>query len=117
MNHLSGLVIEETETFNKAVKKLKKRFKNIENDCDEFVQSIETTDNLGVDLGNGVYKVRITNSDKKSGKRAGYRLITYLKLIDNKLYLMYIYDKSDLATVSEKQIDTLIKKTTTLSYT
>ena len=25
----------------------KKRFKNIENDCDEFVQSIETTDNLG----------------------------------------------------------------------
>ena len=111
MNSLHGLVIEETETFAKAVKRLQKRFKNIEADCDEFVQSIQTTEHLGTNLGNGIFKVRIANRDKKSGKSAGYRLISYLKLIDNKLYLMYIYDKSDLDTVSEKQIDTLIKKT------
>jgi len=66
---------------------------------------------LGINLGQGVYKVRIANSDKKSGKSSGYRLISYLKLVDNRLYLMYIYDKSDFDTVSENTIDELIKKT------
>lgn len=88
MNNLQGVSIEETETFAKTVKKLQKRFKHIENDCNNFIDSIETTDNLGTDLSNGVYKVRIANTDKKSGKSAGYRLISYLKLIDKKLYLM-----------------------------
>jgi len=110
LNTLTGVVIEETETFTKAVKKLQKRFKNIENDYNKFIDSIKTIDNLGTDLGGGVYKVRIANSDKQTGKSSGYRLISYLKLIDNTLYLMYIYDKSDLDTISEKQIDTLIKK-------
>ena len=111
MNSLSGISIQETDTFAKAVKKLQKRFKNIEKDYDKFIDSIETTDNLGIDLGNGIYKVRIANSDKQTGKSSGYRLVSYLKLIDSTLYLMYIYDKSDLDTISEKQIDTLIKKT------
>ncbi len=110
MNSLSGVNIEETDTFSKALKKLQKRFKNIEADCDTFLQNIQTIEHLGIHLGNGVYKVRIANSDKKSGKSAGYRLISYLKLLDGTLYLMYIYDKSDLDSVSEKQIDELIKK-------
>ncbi|MFA7571000.1 MAG: type II toxin-antitoxin system RelE/ParE family toxin [Sulfurimonadaceae bacterium] len=94
-----------------SYKKLQKRFKNIETDCDTFIQSIQTTQDLGINLGQGVYKVRIANSDKKSGKSSGYRLISYLKLVDNRLYLMYIYDKSDFDTVSENTIDELIKKT------
>ena len=68
MSSLFGVIIEETETFAKAVKQLQKRFKNVETDCDEFVHNIKTIDNLGVNLGSGVYKVRIANSDKKSGK-------------------------------------------------
>jgi mRNA-degrading endonuclease RelE of RelBE toxin-antitoxin system len=110
VNSLSGVNIEETDTFSKALKKLQKRFKNIETDCDTFLQGIQTVEHLGIHLGNGVYKVRMANSDKKSGKSAGYRLISYLKLLDGTLYLMYIYDKSDLDSVSEKQIDELIKK-------
>ncbi|MDX9796771.1 MAG: type II toxin-antitoxin system RelE/ParE family toxin [Arcobacteraceae bacterium] len=111
MSSLFGISVEETETFTKAIKKLQKRFKNIETDCDTFIQSIQTTQDLGINLGQGVYKVRIANSDKKSGKSSGYRLISYLKLVDNRLYLMYIYDKSDFDTVSENTIDELIKKT------
>ena len=111
MNSLSGVGIEETDTFAKAVKKLSKRFKNIERDCDIFLDEVSTTDDLGIHLGNGVYKVRIANSNKNSGKSSGYRLISYLKLLDNKLYLMYIYDKSDFDTVSEKEMNTLVKKT------
>ena len=110
MSNLQDIEIEETETFSKALKKLQKRFKNIETDCDEFIQSLETTEQLGISLGNGIYKVRLANSNKKSGKSSGYRLISYLKLIEEKLYLVYIYDKSDIDNVSEKQIDDLFQK-------
>jgi len=111
LNSLFGVDIEETETFTRAVKKLQKRFKNIQEDCNEFTQKINITDDLGTHLGSGIYKVRIANSNKQSGKSSGYRLISYLKLIDKKLYFMYIYDKSDLDNISEKEIDTLVKKT------
>ena len=47
-----------------------------------FVNTIETIEDLGTNLGNNIYKVRIKNSDKNSGKSSGYRLISHLKLIE-----------------------------------
>ena len=108
MKKLSNIVIKDTETFNKSVKHLKKRFKNIENDCNNFINSIEYENDLGVHLGKGIYKVRIANSNKNSGKSGGYRLISYLKLIESELFLLYIYDKSDLENLSENEIDSLV---------
>ena len=108
MKKLSNLTIRDTDTFNKAVKTLKKRFRNIENDLGRFVNNIENDEDLGVHLGNGIYKVRIANSNKNSGKSGGYRLISYLKLVENELFLLFIYDKSDYDTVSENEIDSLI---------
>lgn len=108
MKPLHSLVIKDTDVFNKAVKKLKKRFRNIEKDYLSFVESIQTDEDLGIYLGDGIYKTRIANSDKHSGKSGRYRLISYLKLVDNELYLMYIYDKSDFENVSEHDIDVLI---------
>jgi len=108
LNPLHNLVIKDTYTFNKAVKKLKKKYKHIENDYMAFVNEIQAIDDLGVNLGNGVYKVRIANTDKNSGKSSGYRLISYLKMVDNVLYLMFIYDKSEMENISEKEIDALI---------
>ena len=73
-----------------------------------FVNTIETIDDLGINLGNNIYKVRIKNSDKNSGKSSGYRLISYLKLIENELFLMFIYDKSEIENINEKEIDRFI---------
>jgi len=108
VNLLSNLSIRDTFAFNKAVKKLKKKYKHIEKGYMSFVNTIETIDDLDINLGSGVYKVRIANSDKNSGKSSGYRLISYLKLIDNELYLVFIYDKSEIENLTEKEIDTLI---------
>ncbi|MCX6073638.1 MAG: type II toxin-antitoxin system RelE/ParE family toxin [Campylobacterales bacterium] len=108
MKKLSSVVILETEKFSKSIKKLKKRFRHIEDDCEEFIEHIEYEEDLGIHLGDGVYKARIANTDKKSGKSSGYRLISYLKLIDNELYLLLIYDKSDFENLSESEIDKLV---------
>ncbi|NCB14405.1 MAG: hypothetical protein EOM78_22720 [Erysipelotrichia bacterium] len=112
MKELQNLIIKDTDTFNKAVKKLKKKYIHIENDYMNFVNDINNIDDLGINLGNNIYKVRIKNSDKNSGKSSGYRLISYLKLIENELYLMFIYDKSEIGNINEKEIDKFILELT-----
>lgn len=104
----SNLQIIKADTYNKAIKKLKKRFLHIENDIDLFFEQISTLDELGIHLGNNVYKARIANSDKNSGKSGGYRLISYLKIINNEIYLLFIYDKSDFENIKENDIDVIV---------
>ena len=102
--------IVEQALYLKALKKLSKKYKHVEDDIESFLLSMESIDDLGVELKNNVYKVRIANSDKNKGKSAGYRLITYVKLVENEIHLIYIYDKSSLANISEKELDLLLIK-------
>jgi hypothetical protein len=66
---LSSVAILETEKFSKSVKKLKKRFRHIEDDCAQFIEHIKFEEDLGIHIGNGVYKARIPNSDKKKWEK------------------------------------------------
>ena len=100
----------EQDLYKKAVKKLSKNYRNIESDVKDFLKSINTKDDLGIELKSNVFKVRIKNSDKNKGKSAGYRLISYLAVVENELHLLYIYDKSSLVNITEKEIDELISK-------
>jgi len=100
----------EQELYKKAVKKLSKNYRNIESDVKDFLKSINTKDDLGIELKSNVFKVRIKNRDKNKGKSAGYRLISYLAIVENELHLLYIYDKSSLVNITEKELDELIAK-------
>jgi len=106
---MSYTVIEQ-DLYLKALKKLSKKYKNIESDIENYLLSINSINDLGVELKHNVYKIRIANSDKNKGKSAGYRLISYVKIMDNELHLIYIYDKSNLENISEKALDTLLVK-------
>ena len=100
--------VVEQELYRKAHKKLSKQYRNLQNDIDDFLNSIKSKKDLGVELKSNVFKIRVKNSDKNKGKSAGYRLISYLAIIDNELHLLYIYDKSKLENLTEKEIDNLI---------
>ena len=102
------LNIVEKRLYTKSFKKLSKHYKNIQEDINNFLESISTKDDLGIELKSNIFKVRIANSDKNKGKSAGYRLISYLTLIGNELHLLYIYDKSNLVNITEKEIDSII---------
>lgn len=110
MKSLKGLDVIKTDTFSKAQKDLTKKYKHCNEDLIDFLRTLETENDLGVSLGNGYYKVRIANSDKNKGKSAGYRLITLVKVVENTLYLVYIYDKSTLENISESDIDSIFVK-------
>lgn len=100
-------IVLKSDSYIKSAKQLK-RFRNFENDIKDFLLSINDIGDLGIPLGNDFYKVRIATSDKNKGKSYGYRLITLLKVVDTKIYLVYVYDKSALENISEEEIDRLI---------
>ena len=84
------LVVDE---FKKDIKKLLKKYKNIKSDILDLIQKLEKDYKIGIDLGTNLYKIRVKNSDIGS-KSGGYRVIYYVKLPNNKIYLLTIYSKT-----------------------
>jgi len=48
-------------------------------------------------------------TSKNKGKSGGARIITYLKILEEIIYLISIYDKSDTDTITDKEIISRIK--------
>ncbi len=62
----------------------------------------------GDGLGNGLYKVRMSIKSKGKGKSGGARVITMVKVIDKTVTLAAIYDKSDMETITDKELKDLL---------
>ena len=60
-------------------------------------------------MGNNCYKIRIAISSKGKGKSGGARVITHLQIIETKIYLLSIYDKSEQSDISDKDLDNWLK--------
>ncbi len=54
----------------------------------------------GVDLGQGCFKIRLAIKSKGKGKAGGARVITCITFIQETVYLLSIYDKSETETIS-----------------
>lgn len=93
--------IKVTETFKKSVKPLVKRYRSFRKDFETLLDNLDNNPNLGIDLGNGYRKVRMSIVSKGKGKSGGARVIT-LNMVErnNCLYLIYAYDKSDAENVN-----------------
>ena len=63
--------VVEQKLYKKALKKLSKTYRNIDLDVKDFLTSIKTKEDLGIELKSNVFKVRVANSDKNKGKSAG----------------------------------------------
>lgn len=91
-----------TPLFERELKRLSKRHISIKGDLAKLTASLEKTPSLGESLGNNCYKIRMAISSKKKGKSGGARIITYLKVLSNKIFLISIYDKTD--TIADNEI-------------
>ena len=65
-------------------------------------------------MGKGVRKVRMAVSAKGKGKSHGARVITWTDALvcvsEGKLYLLTIYDKAEKPTISDKEIESLLRQ-------
>lgn len=67
-----------TELFEAKFKRLKKKFKTLNEEMKELTGVLEETPTTGESLGSGLYKVRLASKSKDKGKSGGFRVITYL---------------------------------------
>ena len=64
---------------------------------------------MGIEIVENCFKIRMAISSKGKGKSGGARVITYVYIQDETVYLLSIYDKSEEQTISDKEIRDLIK--------
>ena len=95
--------------FDKQVKRLSKKYPSLKTDLTSLITKLRDEPTHGTSLGNNFYKIRLAVASKGKGKSAGARVITYVKITQNTVYLTSIFDKSDKSTISEKELDQVFK--------
>lgn len=97
-----------TDPFERKLKRLAEKHKSIGSDLFAIIEELEENPTLGTPLGKNCFKIRLAITSKGKGKSGGARIITYVRVIQNTVFLMDIYDKSEQSTISEKELQMLI---------
>jgi mRNA-degrading endonuclease RelE of RelBE toxin-antitoxin system len=101
--------IELTDNFKKEAKKLIKKYTSLRTEIIELGKELAKNPTFGTPLGNDVYKIRLAIASKNKGKSGGARVISFVKIIDETVYLLSIYNKGEKDTISDKEIEELLK--------
>ena len=104
-----NLNIKTLSCFDKDVKRLFKKYKQLPNDLKVLNKELLENPKSGIELGNRCYKIRLTNSSIPTGKSGGFRIIYYHIDTNENLYLMSIYSKSELENIDDKIILNILK--------
>lgn len=98
-----------TDGFKKHAKGVAKKHRSLKSDLDQIISFLEKNPLQGEPLGKDCYKVRMAITSKRKGKSGGSRVITCVKVVNETVYLLTIYDKSDKENISYKELDNLLK--------
>ena len=103
-----------TDEFAKELKRLAKKYRSLKGEFEDLQNQLEKNPTIGKNLGNNVYKIRMSVKSKGRGKSGGVRIITYLDIILvedlTNIYFLSVYDKSDVSSISDKEIIKRIEK-------
>lgn len=102
--------LELTPHFKKEAKKLSKKYPSLKSELANLFSELEKHPTLGVPLGNNVYKIRLAIASKDKGKSGGARVITYVQTDEKTVLLFSIYNKGNRDSISNKEIQDLLKK-------
>ncbi|MDT3404647.1 type II toxin-antitoxin system RelE family toxin [Mucilaginibacter terrae] len=93
-----------TPPFVRELKRLAKKYPSVKQDFRELLEELSFNPHIGKSIGNSCYKIRLAISFKGKGKSGGARVITYVQIIDEEIFLISIYDKSENDSISDKDI-------------
>lgn len=98
--------------FIKKAKVYKKKYPSLVDDLYGLEKILLEKPGQGVDLGSGLYKIRLAIKSKGKGKSGGFRIITYL--VSNTstgtiINMLTLYDKSEESSVDKKELQNIIK--------
>ncbi len=100
------------DEFKRQFRRLNKKYRSLIDDLENFQKELMANPLQGVDLGNGVRKVRMAITSKGKGKSGGARVLTLNVLVsdDADVILLTIYDKNEIENVSDEYIKWLVSE-------
>ena len=97
-----------TPDFERQFKRLAKKYKSLPQDLSLLIASLKKDPEQGNSLGHNLYKIRLAIASKGKGKSGGARVITFLVHSEKDIYLVSIYDKSELDNITKEQVRQLL---------
>lgn len=97
-----------TNRFVKEIKRLIKKFPSLKSEFAVLIDNIIENPELGTFIGNNCYKIRLAIESKNKGKSGGARVITYLYIETETVYLLTIYDKGEKADLKPNELKEMI---------
>jgi mRNA-degrading endonuclease RelE of RelBE toxin-antitoxin system len=96
--------------FDRQLKRLAKKFPSLKTEYAVLVNELEENPEKGTFLGNNCFKIRLAIASKGRGKSGGVRIITHIYIENEIVFLLAIYDKSEKADISDKELRELLSE-------
>ncbi len=95
--------------FDRQLKRLVKKYPSLKEEYKELVESLEENPEQGDALSNSCFKIRVAIKSKGKGKSGGARVIINVQVVENNVFLLAIYDKSEQDNITGKELDELLQ--------
>ena len=101
--------VKATPKFQKELKRLSKKYSSLKFEFAILIQNLKTNPLQGVALGKDCYKIRLPIASKGKGKSGGARVITCVRIVEEIVYLLTIFDKSEKEAIQDSELQALLK--------
>jgi mRNA-degrading endonuclease RelE of RelBE toxin-antitoxin system len=101
--------VKTIDVFERQARKLIKKYNSIKQELMNLVIQLKENPTLGTSIRKDCFKVRMSIKSKGKGKSGGARIITNFVIADNTVYLLTIYDKSEKESLTDKELDELLR--------
>ena len=101
--------VKSISVFERQTKRLVKKYPSLKNEILKLINDLKEAPEKGTPIGQNCYKIRLAIASKGKGKSGGARVVTHVIFKNDTVYLLSIYDKSDIANLTDKEILELIQ--------
>jgi hypothetical protein len=101
--------VRTIQPFDKQFKRYLKKYPSLKSELATLVSQLEHAPDIGTAIGHDCYKIRVAITSKGKGKSGGARVITCVVVKDVEVYLLYMYDKSEQSSISDKELLQLLE--------
>ncbi len=99
-----------TPDFVKDIKPLIKKYPSLRQELLQLQHNLLNNPTLGEPLGKDCYKIRLSIASKGKGKSGGARVITCVKIINEIIFMVAIYDKSEMENIDDNVLKERLNK-------
>jgi mRNA-degrading endonuclease RelE of RelBE toxin-antitoxin system len=98
-----------TRRFAKEMKRLAKKYPSLKREYAALIDTLTASPFTGTLLRHHCYKIRLSIASKGKGESGGARIITCVYARAEMVYLLTIYDKSEIGGVTDGDLSEMVQ--------